>query len=489
MSSTPDRRRAERGQVLIMFAGGLVAICAIAALVFDVGQNLLDRRTEQNASDAAALAGARYVFGAGYTFHGGCSSPHGGLPAIQAACEVAAEHGYVDGVDGRTVRVDLPPVAPSTRAGYPEHIEVTIGTTRPSTFMGVFGVNLQKTGAMGVATNNSDIALPYSLLALTDACGQNKITGAPGTAVTTNGTVHIDSSCPGPPGALKLSGNGVLSAPECDVVGYIEVTNSATNLCTTAPAGVLVSGDPLRSLPPPPQPGTPLDVVPLDVAPGPIPDNCPGGSDPATDANPRTCSFSAGGMDGMTYRIFPGNYPGGISTSKSTLYMEPGIYWIGGSGIQIQTDGRIISKAPGDNTGETPSGGVLIYNTEDPVPATGCTARGCYGGISLNGGAGAALALLPIQDGLYKNMVIFVDRDQPAGGSVDIDLNGANSILNVTGTIYAPTASVRISGSDSDVLSAQVICYDFAIEGSGSAFTINYDPGSLFHVKGVGLVE
>ena len=59
MSSTIDRR--ERGQVLVLFAGGLVGILAIAALVFDVGQNLLERREQQNASDAAALAGARWL--------------------------------------------------------------------------------------------------------------------------------------------------------------------------------------------------------------------------------------------------------------------------------------------------------------------------------------------------------------------------------------------------------------------------------------------
>ena len=467
-----------------------MAICAVAAIVFDVGQNLLDRRAEQNASDAAALAGARYVIGAAYTFHGGCSVPHGGLDAIEAACDVAAEHGYVDGVGGRTVRVDLPPVFPSTKAGLPEHIEVTIGATRGSFFARVLGQAVQPTGAMGVATNGSDIALPASLLALNPSdCGANKITGSPGTMVTTNGTVHIDSTCTTPPGALQLSGNGVLNSPECDVVGTIEVSNNATNNCTTAPAGVLVSGDPLQGMPPPPQPGAPLAVQPLDG--GPIPTDCPGGSSPATDADPGTCAFSMGAMAGKTYRIFPGNYPGGISTSKAILYMDPGIYWIGGGGVQVQSDGKLISKAPGDDTGDTASGGVLIYNGVDPVPAAGCSGAGCYGPITLNGGGGSepTLALKPIQTGFYKNMVIFVDRAAAAGGGIDIDLNGENSALAISGTIYAPTASVKLNGSSTDVVSAQVICYDFQVNGSGSAFTIDYDPDNLFHLKGVGLVE
>jgi Putative Flp pilus-assembly TadE/G-like len=493
LSSTTNRR-GERGQVIVIFAGGMVAICIIAALVFDVGQNLLDRRAEQNASDAASLAGARYVDVETYTFHSTCSTPHGGLQAVTAACDVAAEHGYMDGVNGRTVRVDMPPIAPSTHAGFPHHIEVTINNSRPSFFAGIMGQGLQRTGAMGVATNNSDIALPYSLLALNPHdCGANKITGSPGTIVTTNGTVHIDSDCTTNPGALQLAGNGVLTAPECDVVGLIVPSGGSTNNCTTAPAGVLVFGDPLRNLPEPAEPGMPAAVQPLDtIGPGPIPDSCPGGASPATDAAPSTCAFSNGAMAGKSYRLFPGNYPGGISTSKSILYLSPGIYFIGGSGIHIQNDGALVAKDLGDNSGMNPSGGVLIFNTHDPVPAAGCTAAGCYGPITINGGGSGTptLALLPIQSGDYKGMVIFVDREDAAGGGTpDVDLDGADSALSVTGTIYSATGSFRFNGSDTDVLSAQVICYDFVVNGSGAAFTIDYNEGELFHVQGVGLVE
>jgi hypothetical protein len=132
---------------------------------------------------------------------------------------------------------------------------------------------------------------------------------------------------------------------------------------------------------------------------------------------------------------------------------------------------------------------VLIYNTVDPVPAAGCTGLGCYGPITLNGGAGATLSLKPIQSGLYKNMVIFVDRTAAFGGVDDIDLNGGGSVLNVTGTIYAPSSVVKLNGSATDTISAQVICYSFQVNGSGASFTINYDPDNLFHVTGVGLVE
>lgn len=490
MSSTIDRADSQRGQIVVIFAGALILLLALAALVFDVGQNLLDRRTEQNVSDAAALAGARYVHGATYVYHGGCASAPPSMPAVNAACAVAAESGYVDGEGGRTVRVDLPPIAPSAFSGLPGYIEVTTGSTRRSFFAGVLGAANQHVGALGVATNRNDIALPYSLLALDPTgCGTNKINGAPGTIVTTNGTVHVDSNCP--TDAILLAGNGVLRAPECDVVGRIQTSGGATNNCTAAPSGVLVSGDPLRDLPPPPKPDLPAPVQALDG--GTVPSGCPGGSTPATEASPKLCAFSSNGQKNKHFRIFPGYYPGGIETTRGIVYMDPGIYWIGGGGISVKStggaDGVLVSKAAGDNVGTSPSGGVLIYNTVDPVPSTGCIGAGCYGAITLNGGAGATLALKPIQTGLYKGMVLFVDRTAAFGGVVDIDLNGGGSVLNVTGTIYAPSGTVTLNGSSTDVISAQVICYSFQVNGSGASFTVDYSPGNLFHLTGVGLVQ
>ena len=61
--------------------------------------------------------------------------------------------------------------------------------------------------------------------------------------------------------------------------------------------------------------------------------------------------------------------------------------------------------------------------------------------------------------------------------------------MAITGTIYAPTGSFVFNGGSSAVVSAQVICYNFQVNGSGSSFTMNYNPDNLFHVTGVGLVQ
>jgi hypothetical protein len=58
-----------------------------------------------------------------------------------------------------------------------------------------------------------------------------------------------------------------------------------------------------------------------------------------------------------------------------------------------------------------------------------------------------------------------------------------------SGSPGGPVVVAPEHGSDTDVFLARVICYDFVVNGSGSAFTLNYEPDDLFHLTGVGLVE
>jgi hypothetical protein len=250
-----------------------------------------------------------------------------------------------------------------------------------------------------------------------------------------------------------------------------------------------------RDLPPPAEPGTPAAVQSIPIGTQP-PTGCPRHNPVATDAAPGNgCVFNTADM---VWRIFPGNYPGGITVQKGTVYMDPGIYWIGGGGVTVRGGGStpntavLVSKATSDNTGYNPSGGVLIYNTQDPNPAvaaacvTAPTGNGCYGPIDLNGGA-STLALVPYQFAPYQNMVIFMDRAAPL--SATITLNGGDSNLSVSGTIYAPHTIVEMRGGASDTISAQLIVWNFQLNGNGSSLTMNYDAGNLFHLSGTGLVQ
>jgi hypothetical protein len=58
---------ASRGQVLVLFALGIVALLGAAGIAFDAGRFLVERRSLQNAADAAALAAANSLIRGGST--------------------------------------------------------------------------------------------------------------------------------------------------------------------------------------------------------------------------------------------------------------------------------------------------------------------------------------------------------------------------------------------------------------------------------------
>lgn len=61
-SSTPSMvRHRERGQILVLVAGGLIAMLAVVGLVIDGGYAFAQQRGSQNGADAAATAGALVI--------------------------------------------------------------------------------------------------------------------------------------------------------------------------------------------------------------------------------------------------------------------------------------------------------------------------------------------------------------------------------------------------------------------------------------------
>jgi hypothetical protein len=120
-----DRDRAERGQVLVVFALALVAIVAMTGLVLDGGDTFVRRRDQQNVADAAAMA-------AGYSY--AMTGNTGGSSA--AAWSTSASNGYTNGANGVTVSVS------ADAAGGPgRHLTVTVTKPHQNTFSGVLGLS------------------------------------------------------------------------------------------------------------------------------------------------------------------------------------------------------------------------------------------------------------------------------------------------------------------------------------------------------------
>ena len=493
MSSTTETR-ADNGQVLAIFGLSLVTIVIVAALAFDTGMMLLEKRDQQNAADAAALAGARYLV----------PGPAQDPKAVARA--IATENGFTTGVDSEVVEVFIPPTSGQFR-NTPGFIEVKIRSTRPSIFGGVLGVVGWNVGARAVAANQPGLDLPFSMLALDDSdCRSISVTGS-GTVLSA-GTIQVNSPCK--PDALFVGGTGTLevTAPgaTCNAVGGItETKGKGSELkCVQTPDSYSIP-DPLRTKKEPAVPGLPDPIEQITTTTKEVPDGCPGALPPdagATALDPKTCAFG-GSYAGTAWRLFPGYYPGGLDLGKGTFYLEPGIYYIGGGGFVAggggssgMPDSIVWSVDAGGTTIGT--GGVLIFNTEayefkDECASGLGTAAQCIGAIRLNGGS-ADVNLQPLNDGSdWDGMVIFQDRDLNVSlanpDDKDVQLNGGASTMEVAGTIYVPAGDVFVNGNAGTIILDQVIAWTFNINGNGGTIDVRYRSGVQAHVSGAGLVE
>lgn len=503
MSSTTDRSD-ERGQVLVLFAGGLIALFIVAALAFDVGVMLLERRDQQNAADSAALAGARYVASAP-NFTGSCAAA-GGNSAAAAACELALANDFDNADAAEDVLVHIP-AQHGAYAGQQATIEVQISATRGSIFAGVIGRAVWPIGVMAVAADQQEIEYPFGMLALDPTgCKAIQISGTG----TVNANSNVQSNSTGTQagcGGIGFSrtGAGVLNvtAPDatCRSAGALQSQGSGTLNCTPDEFSFALP-DPLAGLPAPAMPlaaATPA-LIPVGHTPSAAtwPDWCPGTtstSKPFNDTKNKACEID------NAWILSPGIYPGGISVKgpNAVAYLLPGIYWIGGGGFSASNDGSVISVASGSTATSLASceaslstcvaaGGVLIYNSK--------TATAPAGPITMGGGGG----ILRLQPYLYPfgdpatttddiQLVIFQDRTVALGGD-DITLNGSSAhASDVRGIIYAPQGDVKVNGSNSVFTMDQVIAFTFKINGSGGTVNVLRESGVDAILSAVGLVE
>ena len=60
--------------------------------------------------------------------------------------------------------------------------------------------------------------------------------------------------------------------------------------------------------------------------------------------HPRSARSPDGGPANVPWILSPGLYPGGIEVSKDrTVYLLPGIYWLGGGGLDIGGGASILT--------------------------------------------------------------------------------------------------------------------------------------------------
>lgn len=520
MSSTTSRlvailrntsRRSQHGQVLVLFAGGVLVLLVVAALAFDVGMMLVERRDQQDAADAAALAGARYLF------DGDCVAPTWTCSRARAAATaVALQNGFDDADPIESVQV-LIPAQNGRYARFPNFVEVDINSQRPSIFGKVVGKTAWPVSVMAVASNGQDLKFPFSMLALNPtACKAIQVSGQGEVEAFGNIQSNSDGSAAGCGGiGLSRTGGGEINIiaddATCRSAGTIQNSGSGTMTCTQAP-GSFSLPDPLESLAAPTKPALAPALQKIGHTKA-IEPHCPGatGGNAPTETQTTGCDLAGngGGSRGTAWLLSPGLYPAGLTIdNQARAYMLPGIYWIGGGGLAVNGDASLVTvdslatattlngyavttPACWESGGScrtlwaTNGGGALIYNSKLPTKA---------GGPIDIGGGGGVLFVKPFFDPVstppdaveaYNNMSIFQDRTVTS----TVVFNGSSADAEVAGIVYVPAAAVQVNGSSSDFYLDQIIADTFKVNGSTGTIHVLKRVGIDATVKAAGLVD
>jgi hypothetical protein len=287
----------------------LAVIIGIVALGMDGGRMMEERRHDQTAADAAALAAASDLYFNWWQNHG--TDPDASARA--AALASAAANGYAN--DGTTsdVTVNIPPTS-GAFAGKAEYIEVIVQSRLQASFSAIFTRDALPVRGRAVARGRpSNVGL-----LLLQGSGSNSLTATGNAQVTvTSASIVVDSADTQP---YAVSGNASVAAASHDVAG------------SHAPGGKVV-GPVNTAVPPTPDPLASLSAP-----------------NPADYPLQSTEALSLSGNSTATLQ--PGVYRGGIRLSgNAAVTLAPGVYILEGGGLQLSGNGSLSGN------------GVLIYNT------------------------------------------------------------------------------------------------------------------------------
>lgn len=155
---------------------------------------------------------------------------------------------------------------------------------------------------------------------------------------------------------------------------------------------------------------------------------------------------------GISVVSLPGGISGSMTLTSNTIYI------VGSNGIDL-------------------SGNATVTGTNVMIYLTGANAS-----ITLTGNG--SLSLTPMNTGPYSGLSIFQDRSD----SSSWDLHG-NGGMNVTGTIYAPAASITATGNG-NAIGSQLVANNITLKGNGNGVAFNPTPGQIAAPRSTfGLVE
>lgn len=434
------KRNRESGQALVFVAVGLVVLIGFVGLGIDMGVLRFQRRVQQNAADAAAIAEANDL---GYSGINTTAAQSAVANNGFAGATVNFNQACPSSVTELTVTVNNPPQSGPHQAGTANaanYVEVCVATLQPTYFTRIFGVNNEVVNARAVATNY---------------------------AGTTNGNNNYNCLITlGPPNAsiegVNINGAATLNAPTCGIAdngNYNTVGNKlivdAGSFGVSGTANVKGGGGTVTCTSG--QTNCPQDGVPAVKDPlfGTVPP-----CSPCAVGTPITIS-GGGGYTGTgvsynsstgVYTIQPGTYSGIYikGTSASSVNFAPGTYIIDGTS---GCNAGCIS-IPGNST--VTGTDVFFYFTNAATFQTNGTPH---------------IVLSAPTTGTYKDILMYQDpSDTNVGPAPNGPTLGGDNTSSYNGVLYFPNDEVTLYGnnttSGSGLAIGALVSKSIALSGS-----------------------
>ena len=309
------------GSIALQTAIVLLVLLGMISLGLEVTAVLLRHRQMQTAADAAAMAGVRSM----------------GISADSISLEaraVAAQHGFINGVDRVSVVVNVPPTQGS-HAGDASYVEVFVSQPQTPILAQLIRSGDFAPRARAVATTT--LTAGACILALDSSAAQAILLKQNVVMKTDACSVIANSSSSG---ALTLLNNASISGPT-----YVHGGTALSNGAQLTGAPNVINGDLTAD---------PYAEVALPSVPA--------------------CTAQSGAISG-TKSLLPGHFCSGITIGNaSTLNLSPGVYYIDsafktGNGVTINGTGGVTLVI--NNSFAISTGNNTAFNLT--APTTGAT--------------------------------------------------------------------------------------------------------------------
>ncbi len=201
----------------------LPLLLAIMALVIEGSTLMVQRRSVQDAADAAALAASQSL------------SAEDGACASECVANVQ-RYARDNGASADLVPCDATnstncyaaPYVDAHGVAHDHEIEVRLTKSIPTLFSGILGIAAHDVSARAVAGPGQGSPPPYNFVALNPACENHTLLVKLGGQLTVNGGIYTDS-CNSPDDAFDIFGTGGnITAPDIRVVGGWETHDNST---------------------------------------------------------------------------------------------------------------------------------------------------------------------------------------------------------------------------------------------------------------------